>query len=148
MNELRQRLVKIALEWEQVFVNAPFITTSISEYDAAMLVGLSTMEYSQAMQGSTAVQKGFDFRHNGMRYQVKGTRPSGKPGSRITRVPSVANYDWDKLIWISYYKNYEIDEAWLWDVESYKALFHNVDRISPKHMRQGKCLAGSNLTEV
>jgi hypothetical protein len=144
MNEIRQRLVTIALEWEQTFVNAPAITTAISEYDAAMLLGLSESEYSQAMQGTTTVQKGYDFKHNGVRYQVKGTRPSGKPGSRITKVPGVNNYDWDQLVWVSYNPQYEIYEAWLWEVESYKANFSEVKRLSPTHMRQGKCLVVNN----
>ena len=140
MSDLRSRLVATALEWEQTFANAPSITTAISEYDAAILLGLSESEYSRAMHGATAVRKGFDFKHNGLRYQVKGTRPSGKPGSFITKVPGVANYDWDKLVWISYNPKFEVQEAWLWDVESYRTAFQEVSRLSPSHLRKGKCL--------
>ena len=141
-DHLRKRLVDVALEWERAFVNAPSITTAISEYDAAMLIGLSESEYSQAMHGSTAVQRGFDFKHLGVRYQVKGTRPSGKPGSNITKVPSALNFDWDQLIWVSYNPGFQIQEAWQWDVEAYRKEFSEIKRISPIHMRKGKCLAG------
>ncbi len=144
IHDLRQRLVSVALEWESAFVNAPSITTAISEYDAAMLLGLSEAEYSRAMHGSTSVQRGFDFKHLGIRYQVKGTRPSGKPGSKITKVPSALNYDWDQLVWVSYNPKFEIQEAWQWDVDTYKSEFENVKRISPSHMRKGKCLTGKN----
>lgn len=137
MIELRDRLVAVALEWERAYINAPSITTAISEYDSAVLLGLSDSEYSEAMKGSTSVQKGYDFKHKGVRYQVKGTRPSGKPGSKITRVPGVTNYHWDRLIWISYNPKFEIQEAWLWEVENYREAFHAVNRLSPEHMRKG-----------
>jgi hypothetical protein len=48
MHELRARLVTIALEWERAFGNAPSITSALSEYDAAMLLGLTQLEYSNA----------------------------------------------------------------------------------------------------
>ena len=37
---LRDKLVDIALQWQAIFGVAPSITSSISEYDAAMLVCL------------------------------------------------------------------------------------------------------------
>jgi hypothetical protein len=83
------------------------------------LVGCSMREYGQCMQGVTAVRHGYDFQFNGQRYQVKANRPSGKPGSFVTLVPKAQNYDWDFLIWILYNKNYEIEEAWLWEAISY-----------------------------
>ena len=141
MHELRARLVTIALEWERAFGNAPSITSALSEYDAAMLLGLTQLEYSNAMQGSTAVQRGYDFKHNGVRYQVKGTRSSGKRGSKITKVPQATNFDWDELIWVTYNDKYEIQEAWLWDVSSYELQFKDLKRLSPLHMREGKCLS-------
>jgi len=142
MSEIRQHLVAVALEWEKLFGNAPSITSAISEYDAAMLIGMTEAEYSQAMRGVTAVQKGFDFKFNECRYQVKGTRPSGKPGSRITKVPSATNFEWDYLVWVSYTPSFELVEAWSWDVRAYQEAFGTVTRISPAHMRQGKRLAG------
>ena len=143
MTELRQRLVSVALEWEREFGNAPAITTAISEFDAAMLLGLSHAEYSQAMRGATSVQRGYDFAHKGVRYQVKGTRASGKPGSNVTKVPHATNFDWDQLVWVSYNPRYEIQEAWLWDVRAYEAQFKDVKRLSPAHLRKGKCLTGN-----
>lgn len=137
MQNLRPQLVESALAWERAFGNAPAITTALSEYDAAMLVGLSPELYSVAMQGMTSVQKGYDFMFNGMRYQVKGNRPSGKPGSFVTWVPKATNYDWDYLVWVLYNQAYEIQEAWLWEVSAYKAAFDTVKRLSPSHYRKG-----------
>ncbi len=137
---LRKKLIDVALEWQERFGVSPQITTPISEYDAAMLVGMSEDEYSDYMQDKTAVNKGSDFVFKGIRYQVKGNRPSGKPGSFITMVPKATNYDWDKLIWVLYDKNYVIQEAWEWDMQAYEQAFHDIKRLSPKDYRQGKCL--------
>lgn len=141
MESLRERLVSVALAWEQTFGNAPQVTTVLSEYDAARLVGCSTDSYSCAMQGVTAVQKGYDFIFNGARYQVKGNRPSGKRGSTVTKVPKATNYDWDYLIWILYDSQYRIQEAWQWKVSAYKDAFDNIERLSPAHLRLGRQLA-------
>lgn len=43
---LRDILVDVALQWQASFGIAPSITSSISEHDAAMLVGMSEKEYS------------------------------------------------------------------------------------------------------
>ena len=43
--KLRDILVDVALQWQAFFGIAPSITSSISEYDAAMLVGVSEKEY-------------------------------------------------------------------------------------------------------
>lgn len=141
MNHLREQLVTAALAWERAFGNAPSITSAVSELDASTLLGMTLEQYSAAMQGATAVQRGFDFRHSGARYQVKGCRPSGKKGSFVTRVPKAANYDWDFLIWILYDREFHIQEAWLFDAEAYKAAFDTLTRLSPAHMRTGKRLA-------
>lgn len=140
MSSLRQNLVEVALDWERAFGNAPSITSTLSEYDAAMLVGCTEQEYSDLMQGMTTVQKGHDFVYRGLRYQVKGNRPSGKPGSFVTWVPKANNYNWDILIWVHYSREYEIQEAWLWDVSSYIAEFDSINRLSPGHYRRGKRL--------
>ena len=81
---LRDELVKIALLWQERFGVAPSITNTISEYDAAMLVGMSESEYSDYMKDKTAVNKGSDFVFMNIRYQVKANRPSGKKGSFVT----------------------------------------------------------------
>lgn len=138
---LREQLVSVALQWEERFGNAPSITSAISEYDAAMLVGMSEDQYSAAMIGATAVQKGYDFKHNGKRHQVKGNRPSGKRGSFVTWVPKAKNYDWDCLVWVLYDRRFVIQEAWLWDVNAYQSSFQQIDRLSPAHYRGGQRLA-------
>lgn len=140
-SDLRTKLIKVALEWQEKYGVAPQITTPLSEYDAAMLIGMPEQEYSEYMQEITAVNRGSDFIYKNIRYQVKGNRPSGKPGSKVTMVPKATNYDWDKLIWVLYDKNYIIQEAWLWDVEEYKQKFHSIKRLSPSHYREGKQLA-------
>lgn len=137
---IRNKLVKVALEWQEKYGIAPQITTPLSEYDAAMLVGMSDKDYSAFMQDKTAVSKGSDFIFKGVRYQVKGNRPSGKRGSKVTLVPKAINYDWDKLIWILYDKNYVVQEAWEWDKHDYIQAFEHVKRLSPAHYRNGKCL--------
>ena len=137
---LRDKLVETALEWQKRFGVAPQITSVVSEYDSAMLVGMLEKDYSDFMQDKTAVQKGFDFIFKGKRYQIKANRPSGKKGSKVTWVPKAKNYTWDKLIWILYDKNYVMQEAWEWDVESYKTAFAETKRLSPEDYRKGKCL--------
>lgn len=135
---LREKLVNVTLEWERKFGVAPAITSTLSEYDAAMLIGVSEKEYSDAMDGRTAVSKGFDFQYQGERYQVKANRPSGKPGSPVKKVANAKNYEWDYLIWIHYNSKYQIQEAWLWDVVDYMNLFEKKKRLSPDDMRKGK----------
>ena len=140
IEQLRDKLVEIALRWQERYGVAPSITSTISEYDAAMLVGMSENEYSAYMKDKTAVNKGSDFVFNNTRYQVKANRPSGKKGSFVTMVPKAANYEWDRLIWILYDKNYVIQEAWEWGVEEYKDAFDAIKRLSPDHYRKGRCL--------
>ena len=43
---LRQQLISIALEWQKRFGVAPAITSALSEYDAAILVGCPEDAYS------------------------------------------------------------------------------------------------------
>ena len=76
--KLRDQLADIALKWQASFGVAPSITSSISEYDAAMLVGMSEKEYSDYMRDKTAVAKGTDFVYKNVRYQVKANRPRAK----------------------------------------------------------------------
>ena len=137
---LRDELVKIALQWQAKYGVAPQITTVVSEYDAAKLVGMPENDYSEYMQDKTAVNKGSDFVFNHTRYQVKANRPSGKPGSFVTMVPKASNYDWDRLIWILYDKNYVMQEAWEWQVNDYILAFNSIKRLSPNHYRKGRCL--------
>ena len=137
---IRNELIEIALKWQKRYGVAPAITSAISEFDAAMIVGMKEAEYSSFMQDMTAVNKGHDFIHNNIRYQVKAHRPSGKPGSKITNAGKANNYEWDVLIWIRYDVNFNIEEVWSWDREKYIASFDKKKRISPADMRNGKKL--------
>ena len=135
---LRRTLVNTVLEWERRYGVAPSITGAISEYDAALLVGHSPESFGRDCVGRTAVTRGTDFCFDGLRYQVKANRPSGKPGSFVTLVAKATNYDWDRLIWILYDREFVVQEAWEWTAESYRAAFDAVSRLSPAHMRRGK----------
>jgi hypothetical protein len=137
---LRSQLVSMALEWEKTVGIIPHITTVISEYDASKLMGFAFSEYSSLIKSMTAVQKGYDFIFADIRYQIKACRPSGKKGSKITMVPKVKNYHWDKLIWIQYDRQFRIEEAWLWNVYEYKQAFHEKKRICPTDMWSGQRL--------
>lgn len=134
---LRDQLVGLALEWQKYYGVAPAITSAISEYDAAMLLGCYEEKYSDYMQDKTAVSKWYDFVHEGKRYQIKANRPSGKKGSKVTRVGKAKNYEWDYLVWMLYNTRYEIEEAWLWDVGKYQESFDAKTRLSPDDMRRG-----------
>jgi hypothetical protein len=140
MEDIRDQLVKIALEWEKKYSVMPQITSAISEYDAARLLGCDDQTYSKIMEGQTAVTKGHDFILNGIKYQIKGNRPSGKSGSKITRGPKASNYEWDILIWILYDTKFNIQEAWKFNVDQYKKLFDQKEGLSPDDMRKGERL--------
>jgi len=136
-NESREKLVSVALEWQEKFGNAPAITAALSEHDAACLVGMSEELYSAEMKHHSVVNKGFDFRFDGKRYQVKACRPSGRSGSKITNVPKAKNYEWDYLVWIMYNQSYSIEESWLFEVHDYCKRFDDKKRLSPADMRCG-----------
>src|SRR6266540_5819769 len=140
MANLRDRLVAVALEWERTFGVAPSITSTLSEYDAAWLIGHTNESYGKACIGRTAVTRGCDFIFNGLRYQVKANRPSGKPGSFVTLVGKASNYDWDRLIWMLYDRFYVLQEAWEWDVAAYRSMFDAKTRLCPADMRLGRRL--------
>ena len=86
------------------------------------------------------MRKGVDFHHKGRRYQVKGNRPSDKPGSKVTLVSKAKNFEWDVLIWILYDKTFQIEECWQWTVDNYRRRFEHQKRLGPKDMRLGKRL--------
>lgn len=140
MSRLRRSVVESALTWQAKCGVAPSITSVISEFDAAKLIGCDAMEYSEQMVHRTAVSKYYDFIYNKARYQVKANRPSGKPGSKVTWVPKPSNYEWDYLIWILYDTTYNIEEAWIWEMGEYKTNFDEKKRMSPDDMRRGKRL--------
>lgn len=131
--DLRKELIEIALKWQERYGVAPAITTSVSEYDAAIMVGMKEEQYSIFMQDKTAVNRGHDFIFNDIKYQIKANRPSGKPGSKITNAGKAKNYEWDVLIWIRYDMNFNIEE----DRKAYISAFDKQKRISPSDMRNG-----------
>lgn len=140
---IRERLIAIALEWEKSFGIAPAITSALSEYDAAQLLGCAEADYSKCLENQTAVTRGVDFVYQGKKYQVKGNRPSGRPGSPVTLV-SLAKKDkkenrylWDYLIWVLYNERYEIVEAWQWDSAKYETYFASKANTRPSDMRKG-----------
>ena len=137
---LRSRLVAVALEWERAFGVAPQVTSAVSEYDAALLVGHSDTSFSQDCIGRTAVSRGSDFACHGLRYQVKANRPSGKPGSVVTKVGKASNYDWDRLIWLLYDRHYVLQEAWEWESNAYREAFDAQAHVRPPDMRRGRQL--------
>lgn len=139
-DELRAQLVAVVLEWESRYGVAPSATSALSEYDAARIVGHTPESLAIDCVGRTAVTRGTDFCYQGLRYQIKANRPSGKPGSYVTLVAKASNYDWDRLIWLLYDRGFNVQEAWEWRVEDYRAQFHNIGRISPSHMRSGRAL--------
>src|SRR5690606_4394596 len=85
----------------------------------------------------TTVSRGADFTFNGLRYQIKANRPSGKPGSLVTKVVKASNYDWDRLIWLLYDRSYELQEAWEWEVNAYRAAFDMQAHVRPPDMKRG-----------
>ena len=137
---MRDDLIKISLLWQKQYGVAPNILSVVSEYDAAMMIGMPEDEYSDFMQDKTAVSKGSDFIFNNKRYQVKANRPSGKPGSKVTIVAKAKNYEWDYLIWILYNKEFQIKESWIWNQHDYKKEFDEKKRLSPSDYRRGKKL--------
>jgi hypothetical protein len=143
--DLRERLVNVALEWESYFGIAPSITTAISELDAARLVGINEDTYCSAGKLRTAVTKDTDFDCDGIRYQVTANRPSGKKGSSVTLVSQKTEkkrkpFGWDRLIWILYDRSYNMQEAWQFEADDYRSKFSHLTRLSPAHMRKGRCL--------
>jgi hypothetical protein len=138
--ELRNKLIEVALEWQNYYGVAPAITSALSEYDAAILIGCPEKDYMAQSRRRTAVRKGFDFIFQDKRYQVKGNRPSGKPGSKVTLVSKPKNYNWDYLIWIFYNTKYEIEEAWIWKMADYMKMFENKKRLAPEDIRRGESL--------
>jgi len=136
-DELRDLLVQTSLEWERRFAVAPQITASVAEYDAAKLVGTSLRIGKGRRESDTAVTKGVDFRKGNISYQVKSNRPSGKPGSKVTLVGKATSFDWHKLVWVLYDREYNIQEAWEFPLKKYRELFGAKKRISPEDMRQG-----------
>ncbi|MCB1201778.1 MAG: hypothetical protein KDK41_14110 [Leptospiraceae bacterium] len=138
---MREKLVKLAKKWEKDYGVMPQIISAVSEYDAAMFVGMKEKQYSDEMQNVSAVRKGYDFEYNGKRYQIKANRPSGKKGSTITRAGKPRNTDFDELIWIEYNQDFTIKGAWQVSVSVYRKKMQHLKYLSPKdYQKNGKSL--------
>jgi hypothetical protein len=136
--DIRNRLVSIALEWQEAFGVAPQITSAISELDAARLVGMELEAYKSQCGSKGAVQRGHDFTYAGCKYQVKANRPSGRKNSKVKLVPKSKNFKWDKLIWILYDRDYVMQEAWEWRMQEYRDQFEALKNVHPAEMRKGR----------
>jgi hypothetical protein len=134
---LRDQLVKVALEWQAAFGNAPAITGALAEYDVAMLVGCTEEQYKTQMVGRSTVARGHDFKSEDKLYQIKANRPSGRKGSKVTLVGKPKNYDWDYFVWVHYETNYYICEVWRWSVNEFREKLGDKKRLSPADMRKG-----------
>ncbi len=119
--ELRNELVTLALTCQKNIGNAPTITGYLAELDAAKkIVGMSDEAFCTDMKKNSVVKKGYDFFFNNMYYQIKACRPSGRTNSKITRIPSIKNCEWDILIWIEYDEYFNIKEAYKIEIEEFK----------------------------
>ena len=56
----------------------------------------------------------------------------------MTLVAKARNYDWDRLIWLLYDREFELQEAWEWTMDDYRAGFEDIGRLSPADMRRGR----------
>lgn len=132
----RKGLVETALNWEATFRVMPAITSAVSEYDATRLIGISGKGVETIFQNQTAVTKGYDFIWNGIKYQVKANRPSGRKGSEVTMISKPKNYDWDNLIWILYDKAFLIREVLMFKQKDFKNEFDSFKIVRPKDLRK------------
>jgi hypothetical protein len=142
---IRNQLVQIVLEWEKRFGFFPGqagVTAAVSEYDAAMRLGLDETEYIASTRGRSSVGRGYDFLFKNKRIQVKANRPSGRPGSAVWNAgPKVKTDGWDKLIYILYDKDYEVIEAYQFDCNTYEKMFSNKKKLRLEDMRKGDKLS-------
>ena len=159
---LREKLIDIALKWEEEYYVAPSITCAISEYDAKKAAVKQLKKEKKKVnvieeQNKTAVTRGHDFilevEGHQVKYQVKGSRPSDN-NKKVTKV-SPARVDnskhWDILIWVLYDQNYTIQKIVSWTYKKYKKKFKDkiennriIKRISNKEMLEGEIMYSIN----
>ncbi len=139
---IRDDLVQTVLNWEDRFGFFPGqagITAAVSEYDAAMkFFGLNEDEYIASIPDRTAVGRGYDFKSNNKRIQVKANRPSRRPGAAVWNVGKKVKTDgWDILIYILYDEDYKIQEAYRFDRATYESMFTDGQSLRLDDMRHG-----------
>ncbi len=130
--EFRADLVRIALAWQDAFGVAPDITRALSELDAALLVGMTEDEYCADGEFRTAVTRGEDFALRGIRCQVTANRPSGKKGSKVTRVTLKRKFERNRHIGLLSNQEYVLLAAWEFTVDVYKSTFGQSERTMPR----------------
>ena len=136
-SSLRKKLVSVALLWQKEMGVAPAITPAIAEYDAARLIGCDYKGYCQDGLGKSAVRKGFDFKFQKKRFQVKASRPAQDTAScKVTKIGKPKNYNWDVLIWVLYNSKWDLVEAWMWGRRAFRKRYEDVEHIRPKHLKQ------------
>jgi hypothetical protein len=142
---IRDQLVQIVLKWEEMFGFFPGqagITAAISEYDAAIkILKHNEAEYKASIERRTAVGRRFDFEFNNEKFQVKANRPSRHLGATVWNAGRKVKTDgWDILIYILYDEDYEIQEAYQFDSETYERKFSDRTSLRLEDMREGKNL--------
>ena len=140
---IRDQLVQIVLKWEKKFGFFPGqagITAAISEYDAATRIfKLDENQYSISVQGRSSVGRGYDFKFNKKKIQVKANRPSGRLGDTVWNAGRKVKTDgWDILIYILYDKSYVVQEAYEFKCDKYEELFSNKKSLRLEDMKKGK----------
>ena len=142
---IRDQLVQMILKWEYLFGFFPGqagITAAISEYDAAIkILKHSETEYKASIAGRVAVSRGYDFIFNNKRIQVKANRPGRHRGATVWNAGKKVKTDgWDTLIYILYDEDYEIQEAYQFDSETYERKFSDRTSLRLEDMREGENL--------
>jgi hypothetical protein len=142
---IRDQLVQTVLKWEEMFGFFPGqagVTAAVSEYDAAMILGLSEAQYARSVDGRSSVGRGYDFMFKDKRVQVKANRPSGLPGSAVRNAgPKVKTGPWDIFIYILYDKDYAVQEVYQFDPDMYETMFSNKEKLRLEDMRKGHRLS-------
>ena len=82
---LREKLAEIALQWQANYGVAPSITSALSEYDAAKLVGMSEREYS-------------DYMKEQAKLIAKGLPKGEMPKARDLSYVMIAPLDFDRMV--------------------------------------------------
>ena len=141
---IRDQLVQTTLEWEKTFGFFPGqagITAAVSEYDAAIRLGLNQDQYRVSITGRSSVGRGYDFKFMNKKIQVKANRPSGRPGSDVWNAgPKVKTDGWHILIYMLNDKDYVIQEAYWFDCDTYERMFSNKEKLRLDDMRMGNKL--------
>ena len=131
----REQLISQSLAWESAFGKSPSITGELGEIDAIFSLGFLTPETLRKRRSASAVKSKSDFEVNGLRYQVKANRPSGRPGSKVTKIGVPKPDGWDELLWVLYNKDYRVQEFWKIDHRTFWQALGGNKHLRPKIIR-------------